>query len=133
MPYYNSYQQYYPTNVAPTQQTQIQNGGFVSAPNEAFARNYAVAHGMSVTFKDETQPYIYTKTMGFSQMEQPIFEKYRLVKEETDEKQDTPVKIEDEIRALWKENKALRGEIEGLRNESKKFTPKRKAEDGGND
>ena len=72
-------------------------------------------------------------------MEQPIFEKYRLIKEETDEKQDTPVKddafsrIEDEIKALWKENKALRGEIEGLRNESKKFTPKRKTEDGGND
>lgn len=70
----------------PVQQTQttpqIQNGGFVSVRSEADARNYPVAPGNSVTFKDENAPYIYTKTMGFSQLDRPLFEKYRLEKEE---------------------------------------------------
>lgn len=63
------------------QQPQIQNGGFVSVRNETEARGYPVAPGNSVTFKDETAPYVYTKTMGFSQLDRPIFEKYRLVRE----------------------------------------------------
>lgn len=61
---------------------QIQNGGFVSVPSEDVARNYPVAPGTSITFKNENAPYIYTKTMGFSQLDRPIFEKYRLEKEE---------------------------------------------------
>ena len=70
----------------PVQQTQpmqqqIQNGGFVSVRSEDEAKNYPVALGNSVTFKDENAPYIYTKTMGFSQLDRPIFEKYKLVKE----------------------------------------------------
>lgn len=64
---------------------QIQNGGFVSVRNEMEARNYAVAPGNSVTFKDENAPYVYTKTMGFSQLDRPIFERYKLVKEEVDQ------------------------------------------------
>lgn len=103
MAYYPGYyqQQYpmYPQGYAQIQQTmqqpiqqaqpqmqaapQIQNGGFVSVRNEAEARSYNVAPGNSVTFKDENAPYIYTKTMGFSQLDRPIFEKYRLEKEET--------------------------------------------------
>lgn len=64
------------------QPQQIQNGGFISVRNIDVAKNYPVAPGNSVTFKDETAPYVYTKTMGFSQLESPIFEKYRLVKED---------------------------------------------------
>ena len=33
---------------------------------------------------DEKLPYIYTKTLGFSQMDLPVFEKYRLTKEDAD-------------------------------------------------
>ncbi|MBP5668856.1 MAG: hypothetical protein J6X14_00925 [Lachnospiraceae bacterium] len=94
MAFYQGYQYQqpyvYPQNYAqmqqPVQQTQntpqIQNGGFVSVRSEADARNYPVAPGNSVTFKDENAPYIYTKTMGFSQLDRPLFEKYRLEKEE---------------------------------------------------
>ena len=66
---------------------QIQNGGFITVRSEAEARNYPVAPGTSVTFKHETAPYCYTKTMGFSQFEAPRFEKFRLVKEEEAESQ----------------------------------------------
>lgn len=85
MAYYN---QYYPMYQQPNYNYQqnnlqtIQNGGLVTVPNEGVARTYPVAHGTSVTFRDENLPYIYNKTLGFSQMDTPIFEKYRLVKEE---------------------------------------------------
>ena len=87
----------------PQQQTaqppQIQNGGFVSVRSEQEARNYAVAPGTSVTFKDENSPYCYTKTKGFSQLEEPIFEKYRLVKEESvvEEKREDPIQHEEYV------------------------------------
>lgn len=66
---------------------QIQNGGLVSVLSEADARNYPVALGNSVTFKDEKLPYVYVKTMGFSQLDRPVFEKFRLVKEDAVEAQ----------------------------------------------
>lgn len=89
-PNYNPYQQAYQQQAAlqqqmqqqQTQQQQIQNGGFVSAPTEDFARNYPVAPGNSVSFRDEKLPYLYTKTVGFSALDQPVFEKFRLVREE---------------------------------------------------
>ena len=71
-------------------QFQIQNGGFVCVSSEEEARKYPVAYGNSVTFKNENAPYVYTKTMGFSQLDSPLFEKYKLVKEE-----DTEVKNEE--------------------------------------
>ena len=78
--YPNIYNQY--PQMQAQQPQMIQDGGFVPVPNEQVARNYPVGFGKSVTFKDENSPYIYTKTMGFSQLDRPIFEKYRLVKEE---------------------------------------------------
>lgn len=85
--YYTPVQQNYGQmqQAQPQQNTQVQpvqNGGFIPAPNEMYARNYPVAPGNSVTFKDESAPYVYTKTMGYNQLETPRFEKYRLVKEE---------------------------------------------------
>jgi hypothetical protein len=143
---------YYPTQsnayltqmgVAPTQQNvqpQIQNGGFVSVRNEMEARNYPVALGNSVTFKDETAPYIYTKTMGFSQLDVPRFDKYRLVKEEAKETgsetsdltkgelyDDKPIfdsldEIKAEIGQIW-------DEIDGLKKKPISRTKKKEVED----
>ena len=62
------------------QQT-VQNGGFITVQSEDEAKSYPVAHGASVTFRDENQPYIYTKTLGFGQFDTPTFEKYKLTKE----------------------------------------------------
>ncbi len=91
----------------------IQSSGFVSVRNEFEARNYPVGYGNSVTFKDENAPYVYTKTMGFSQLETPRFEKYKLVKEEpqaaqeessTNKQDNLPVYAEkSEIEAIWRE------------------------------
>lgn len=113
-----TYNQYYPQyqQVANQQPQQIQNGGFVTVPNIETARNYPVALGTSVTFIDENAPYVYTKTRGFSQLEQPVFEKLRLVKEqdvpEATEAQKTVNTIPDTLKA---EYEALRALYDGLR------------------
>lgn len=75
-------------------QPQIQNGGLVYVRSLQEAFNYPVAPGTSVTFKDENSPYMYTKTKGFSQLEQPVFDVYRLVKEDTNA-QNAPVGSSD--------------------------------------
>lgn len=120
----------YPQYFYPQQQNmqmQAQNSGFISVRNEFEARNYPVAYGNSVTFKDENAPYVYTKTMGFSQLETPRFEKYKLVKEEPQEAQidgsnikpdNLPTYAEkSEIEAIWSEIEAI-----------KKMMPKSKKE-----
>lgn len=107
-------QQMQPQQMIPQQQTQqIQNGGFVPVPSEEVARNYPVAPGNSVTFKNENAPYVYTKTMGFSQLDRPIFEKYKLVREE-DAPELAPHKDldwKDEAHRIWDEIDVLKKEI----------------------
>ena len=95
-------------NYFPQQYQMQQSNGFVSVRSEQEARSYPVAYGNSVTFKDETAPYVYTKTMGFSQLDRPVFEKYKLVKEESFE--EVPEKdnlkvtdLQEQINSLWKE------------------------------
>lgn len=119
MAYPMNYPLYYPQY----QQSQnnpatIQTNGFISVRSEAEARNYPVAYGNSVTFKDENAPYVYTKTMGFSQLETPRFEKYKLVKEEPETAQKESFAISEdnshsfveksEITAIWSEIEAIK-------------------------
>lgn len=94
-----------------TQQPTIQNGGFVSVRSEIEARNYPVAPGNSVTFIDENAPYCYTKTMGFSQLDRPRFEKFRLVKEE-ETAQPTQASTDAQ-----KVDYALKSELQNLKDE----------------
>ena len=144
---YQGYPQYYqqtPVNNPPFQNVVTPNpqpvmatmpiqqtpNGLVNVRNETEARNYPVAYGNSVTFKDETAPYVYTKTMGFSQLEQPRFEKYRLVKEdaETPDNAPMPIKSEDltkyaektEIEDVRAEIKAMKEDITKLKAIKKK-------------
>ena len=111
----------------PTQQ--IQNGGFLIAPNEAYARNYQVALGTSVTFKDEHAPYVYEKTMGFSQLEGPKFEKYRLIKEEPEESSNSPEDgnndskaINDTLEGLISEIEAIKADVKAIKEKLKSIT-----------
>lgn len=104
-------------------QSQIMNGGFISVRSIEEAYNHPVAPGNSVTFKDENAPYIYTKTMGFSQLEQPIFEKYRLVRET---QKDTEQTFNNKVDNLSIENqkcdiKEIREVLQGLQKDIKKL------------
>lgn len=148
---FNPYQQIIPQsnpNYPQSQQIipqsgQIQNGGFISVRSIEEAYNYPVAPGNSITFKDENSPYVYTKTKGFSQLDPPVFEKYRLVKEEEQshnqtsaEPHETPVQAknyDDEIKALWDEIDVLKGQITAQRTPVKKQTKKEAESDESTD
>lgn len=128
---YNPYQQAfsqqtYPQNYQQSQQSQtgqIQNSGFVSVRNIEEAYNWPVAPGNSITFKDENSPYIYTKTKGFSQLEPPIFERFRLVKEEETQNTHSDAQkgtenafnAEEQIKLLWDEIDALKTQYEAVK------------------
>lgn len=78
-PYYQPFQAMYQPNIQQTQQ--VQNNGIITVRNKQEAYNYPIAPGNSLTFKNETEPYIYTKTLGFSQLDRPVFEVFRLERE----------------------------------------------------
>ena len=130
-PNYFQQQQFYP-QMAQMAQPQVmqRNTDFISVRNEIEARNYPVAPGNSITFKDETAPYIYTKTMGFSQLDRPMFEKFKLVKEDASEPQiqaetfsvdkNTIDNIHGQIEALWCEISALKEVKETPKKNTKK-------------
>lgn len=115
---YNTYQPYsgyqqFNNSIQPT--TQIQNGGFVSVRSAQEAFNYPVALGNSVTFKDETAPYIYVKTRGFSQLEEPIFEQFQLVKVDNSQKAAEPEQAASQEYALKSDLTALQEEFDLLK------------------
>jgi hypothetical protein len=118
-PMYPTQNNAYPTNmnVGSTQQNvgPMQNGGFISIPNENMVATYPVAPGNCVTFKVEGQPIVLEKPMGFSQLESPKIERYRLVKEDYVEEtsQNEPKtneleEIKSDIERLWDEIDALK-------------------------
>lgn len=78
---YNPYQNWQQMPQAQPTQQQVQNIGYIPVANEDMARNYPVAPGNSLAFRNEDGNHIYVKSMGFSQYDKPIFEKYELVKE----------------------------------------------------
>lgn len=100
-PYYNSiqpsYQQMtYPQYQQPmsqlSQPNTFQNGtssqlqapipaGFVRVQSEDEARRYPVAPGSSVTFIDDNSPHCYVKSASLSQLDPPVFKRFRLVEE----------------------------------------------------
>lgn len=98
---------------------QMQSGGFMSVRSEQEARNYPVAPGNVMTFKIENQPIVCEKAQGFSQLEGPVFNKYRLVKEDevavAEEPAEVPVNntddLREEIEHLKEEVKALKEKI----------------------
>ena len=141
------YQQFYqPTqpnaysNAFPTQQNalnmqpnaQIQNGGFMVMPNEDMVKNYPVAPGNCVTFKIEGKPIVMEKSMGFSQFESPKIDRYRLVKEESEEVNESQEVVNDEhyeeiktdIEKLW-------GAIDEIKASMDKPTTTRRKKDDG--
>lgn len=93
---------------------QIQNGGFLAAPNEEYVRTYPVALGNCVTFKIEGKPYVMEKSMGFSQLDSPKIEKYRLVKEEPSECSNSPQNDPEDIRAIISSIDKINEQIEAL-------------------
>ena len=92
-----------PVNQPVQSAPQIQNGGLMIARSVEDAQRYPVAPGTCVTFKIENEKMICEKIMGFSNLEQPVFKKYRL-----EEIVDEPTQEE--------ETYALKSDLESLQN-----------------
>ena len=74
---------YYPPGYSPYMQyQQPQQASFIRVQSEMQAREWPIAPGNSMTFIDDNSPYCYTKSMGMSQFDAPVFKRFRLVEEE---------------------------------------------------
>lgn len=125
-------------------QPTTQQSGFVPVRSEQEARSYPVAPGNSITFKDENAPYCYVKTMGFNQLDQPTFERYRLVKEDTPTtaqndpvsaeseqvRKDAPYALKSDLEAIWDELDALKEKVKA---QTEKKPAKKKVEEAAED
>lgn len=89
------------------------NNAFINVRSIDEAKNYPVAPGNSFTFKVENSPFLCTKTMGFSQLEQPQFEKYRLVKEEEEEPPAVEYALKTDIDGIKKRLADIESKLEG--------------------
>lgn len=96
-----------------------QQNNFIPVPSEEVARNYPVAPGNSVSFKDENAPYIYVKTMGYSQLDTPTFEKFRLVREDASEAAQPKKEIDLSGYVQKSEFDALKRQVEELRSDDR--------------
>lgn len=112
-PYQQGFQAAQNYQMAVPQQAQIQNGGLVSVRSAQEAFYYPVALGNSVTFKDETAPFIYVKTRGFNQLEEPIFEQFQKV--DNTQKATEPAQATSTEYALKSDLSALQEEIDLLK------------------
>ena len=70
---------FYPSNYQFFQQPQ--QASFIRVQSEAQAREWPIAPGNSMTFIDDNSPYCYTKSMGMSQFDIPVFKRFKLIEE----------------------------------------------------
>lgn len=131
-----------PVQQQPVQQPEIRQNGFIRVKDEAEVDAYPIAPGNSVTFIHETQPFVYVKTLGFSQFDHPIKERYRLVKETPDEankavsgvdKENASKGVEyakaDELARLARDVDALRVSVKTLNERKRKIVTEEVVDD----
>lgn len=121
MPYYPSYQQFYPQYQQPAQQ----QSSLIHVQSETQAREWSIAPGTSLMFIDDNQPFIYTKTAGNSQLEPCVFKIFRVSEIGTENAPKTASSSEsidilpDSVRG---EIEAIRAEIEDIKAKVKELT-----------
>ena len=134
--YQQPYQPYQQAQGSPLNQPQqqMQSGGFISVASEEEAIRWAVAPGNVITFKVQGKPIVIEKSMGFSQLEEPKIDKYRLVKEDATEPEpahDPEYATHGDIDALESEIAALKKDVDNLKAKSQEaFKPKPTRKEG---
>lgn len=103
------------------QQPQV---SYMSSHGRDMVINYPIAPGNTIIFRDEAEPYVYIKTMGYSPMDKPVLEIYR--REDAQDSKQSDV-------ALDKIQEDIKGIIEEIDNINKKLNYKPRRKDGDND
>lgn len=136
-------QQMQQTQQAQMQQPIVQQNVFIPVQSEQEGRAYPVAPGNAVTLHNERQPqYYYVKAMGFNQFDQPTFDIYRMIKEESTatpenisannenatECKDIQYALKSDLEAIWSEIQALKERTETQPEKSRAKAKKEEAE-----
>lgn len=119
MAYNNGFPINYPFYQQPMQYQPPAQNSIMRVRDENEARMYCVAPGNSMTFVDEDAKYLFTKTVNMGQFDRPIFEKYRLVKEdampaETAQEDAPRYALADDLDALKAELESVKGDLYGV-------------------
>ena len=104
-------------NYYQNQQPQV---SFMSIRGKDIAINYPIAPNNTIIFKDETAPYIYVKSMGFSPLEKPMMEIYKkedLMQEKApEEKEDNSIiqKIQTDIEGILDDIEGIKQKLNNI-------------------
>ena len=112
-------------NYYQNQQPQV---SFMSIRGKDIAINYPIAPNNTIIFKDETAPYIYVKSMGFSPLEKPMMEIYKkedLMQEKApEEKEDNSI-----IQKIQTDIEGILDDIEGIKQKLNNRPRRKESED----
>lgn len=95
------------------QQPQV---SFMSIRGKEIAVNYPIAPNNTIIFRDELEPYIYVKSMGYSPLDKPVMDIYR--REEPNLAQESTPKVKEDnsiIEKIQDDIKAIFDDIEGIK------------------
>lgn len=87
------------------QQPQV---SFMSIRGKEIAINYPIAPNNTIIFRDEVEPYIYVKSMGYSPLDKPVMDIYR--REEPNLTQETASVVKEDNSIIEK----MKGDIESI-------------------
>ncbi len=113
-------------------QNQSSQVGFMSVRGRDIAVNYPIAPGNTIFFKDETAPFIYVKTMGYSPLDKPTLDIYKredlTVSPVTESK--PSVKDNSEIDKLQEQITMILEDVEGIK---RRLNTRPKRKESGDD
>ena len=105
------------------QQSQV---SYMIARGREMAFNYPIAPGNTIIFKDEAIPYIYVKTMGYSPIDQPVFEAYK----REDAIQETETVNNQALEKIQEDIKGIIEDVDGIK---RRLNNKPRRKDGEDD
>lgn len=114
-------------NFYQNQQPQV---SFMSIRGKEIAVNYPIAPNNTIIFRDELEPYIYVKSMGYSPLDKPVMDIYR--REEPISAQDTTSNAKDDNSTIEKIQTDIEGildDIEGIKNKLNARPRRKESED----
>ena len=117
-----NYQSFYYQN----QQPQV---SFMSIRGKDIAVNYPIAPNNTIIFRDELEPYIYVKSMGYSPLDKPVMDIYRREEPISAQESVSNVKADNSaIERIQDDIKAIIDDIEGIKRKIN-VKPRRKESD----
>ncbi len=103
----------YPSFYNQNQQPQV---SFMSIRGKDIAVNYPIAPNNTIIFRDELEPYIYVKSMGYSPLDKPVMDIYRREEPNSAQKAVSVVKEDNStIEKIQDDIKAIFDDIEGIK------------------